>query len=149
MSASLKRLARYPADQILPFVGSGCPKKTFDVDGIAYKVAMNAKRFKVFKKCLYCVRCGMTGNYFFLEQHIDAMVPHLSLYNIDVNGKLTIMTIDHIIPSSKGGKNRICNLQTMCRPCNNQKSDDIPDDIMLSGVPKKLLGAMFYLCANY
>jgi 5-methylcytosine-specific restriction endonuclease McrA len=35
------------------------------------------------------------------------------------------MTIDHIIPKSKGGTDRWPNLQLMCGPCNNRKGDRI------------------------
>lgn len=34
-----------------------------------------------------------------------------------------MMTIDHIRPTSKGGTNRIDNLQLMCRPCNLEKGN--------------------------
>jgi 5-methylcytosine-specific restriction endonuclease McrA len=40
-----------------------------------------------------------------------------------------VLNVDHILPVSKGGSNEPDNLQTLCRACNNGKSDRImPDD---------------------
>jgi hypothetical protein len=36
-----------------------------------------------------------------------------------------VLHVDHIIPISKGGSNELHNLQTLCRECNNGKSDQI------------------------
>jgi 5-methylcytosine-specific restriction endonuclease McrA len=36
---------------------------------------------------------------------------------------LVLMTQDHIMPRSKGGANRLENLQTMCCVCNNRKGN--------------------------
>lgn len=41
------------------------------------------------------------------------------------------LTIDHIVPISKGGSRRIENLQILCGPCNFKKADKI---ILLTGV---------------
>lgn len=38
------------------------------------------------------------------------------------------LTLDHIVPRSKGGTSEQSNLQTMCKPCNERKSDAMPSE---------------------
>lgn len=37
------------------------------------------------------------------------------------------LSVDHIVPISRGGKNRLYNLQTLCCSCNSWKSSSIMD----------------------
>lgn len=80
-------------------------------------------RFRLFhEKGIRCVRCGCFGSYYQVDFNGNPN-PHLNLYT--AQGKL--MTVDHIFPKSKGGSNRLCNLQTMCTKCNNKKKDSVPN----------------------
>jgi 5-methylcytosine-specific restriction endonuclease McrA len=38
------------------------------------------------------------------------------------------LTVDHIIPTSRGGKNNFDNCITACRPCNNKKDRRTPSE---------------------
>jgi len=58
-------------------------------------------RINVFKRDGYCCQyCGSTGN----------------------------LSIDHVIPRSKGGGSNWKNLATACKPCNAKKGDSTPEE---------------------
>jgi len=42
-------------------------------------------------------------------------------------GKAVLLTVDHVIPLSRGGTNGIENIQPLCGPCNNWKFNKIID----------------------
>lgn len=42
------------------------------------------------------------------------------------------LTLDHLIPKSKGGKASWTNLVTACKGCNARKGDDQPEDVGLT-----------------
>jgi 5-methylcytosine-specific restriction endonuclease McrA len=84
----------------------------------------NSQRYQTFfTKGTKCVCCGIEGRYFAKEKCVNAKSYHLNLYAIDENGEEVLMTKDHIIPRSKGGKNNISNYQTMCERCNVAKGN--------------------------
>tara|TARA_B100001123_G_scaffold418110_1_gene521666 strand:- start:91 stop:615 length:525 start_codon:yes stop_codon:yes gene_type:complete len=45
------------------------------------------------------------------------------------NSKSSFMTVDHIIPKDKGGKDSWANLVTACVPCNTKKGNKLLKDI--------------------
>ena len=42
------------------------------------------------------------------------------------------MTIDHVIPSSRGGKSSFDNCVAACKPCNNIKNDRTPNEAKMA-----------------
>ena len=92
-----------------------------------HEVKFGSTRLRVFmEKGFDCVNCGIRGQFFAIEKSskLDNR-PHLNLYAVDEGGNEVLMTKDHIIPKSKGGSDRMNNLQPMCEPCNQEKGDDI------------------------
>lgn len=68
---------------------------------------------------LKCVCCGKEGTHFKLCGEKGTNRRHFNLYADDG----TLMTKDHIVPTSKGGPDHIDNMQTMCTDCNKEKGD--------------------------
>ena len=54
-------------------------------------------------------------------------------------GVMTNLTVDHVIPKSKGGDDTWENLTTACIRCNNKKGDKTPDEanLRLTNIPKR------------
>lgn len=42
-------------------------------------------------------------------------------FNCQICGRRRNLTVDHIVPESKGGKLELDNLQTLCKSCNSRK----------------------------
>ena len=83
----------------------------------------NSQRLQLFfTKGMKCVCCGIEGQYFAKEKNAGTeMSYHLNLYGIDKDGNERLITKDHIVAYSNGGKNHLDNYQTMCIDCNRLK----------------------------
>jgi len=46
-------------------------------------------------------------------------------------GAISNLTIDHIIPISRGGKSNFENCTTSCQPCNNKKGKHTPSEVKM------------------
>ena len=122
-------IATFPAEEILAKVGE---QNTLEVDFAGGKtgVRLSSLRLKTFKRSTQCVRCGRIGNIIGLDLPKGHQKPHLNLYcnNPNKGDSMVLMTKDHIVPKSRGGKNHISNMQTMCCHCNAAKADKSPEE---------------------
>lgn len=114
----LERIKTYTLDEVFKWIDDNPRRVYWEKDGFV----INTKRAKIFrKKGIICVNCGCTGEFFALETDKGGGV-HLDLYGYIDNTEVLI-TVDHIIPKSKGGTNDMINFQTMCKLCNEMKAD--------------------------
>jgi len=49
------------------------------------------------------------------------------------------LTIDHIVPISKGGRDKWQNVVAACKKCNNKKGSHLPQDIAMWPINKPLV----------
>ena len=95
-------------------------ENTVKVDG--HDVYTHSLRYMTFyQKGCTCVVCGKQGTHFTLDKSSgeDNNRYHFNLRADDG----TLMTRDHILPKSKGGRDHISNMQTMCTHCNKAKGN--------------------------
>jgi hypothetical protein len=119
-----KILGEFTPEEIFPYVTEEESFKEFIVQDTSYCIRMNSLRYLTFKKNPICVYCGLIGTKFLLETAHGSHQPHFNFYGIR-DGKLIMMTRDHIIPKSKGGQEILGNMQTTCILDNNIKDADI------------------------
>jgi len=146
------RAGVFPIQKVLPFVidkPRGGVKMECKKKGISYRdfvskvwsgypVKMDSLRYQLFKtKGVVCVECGIEGKFFALESSKgtcelspDTPFYHFNLYGIDKNGCEVLITKDHIIPKSRGGKDNIDNMQVMCSPCNQEKDCHVYEEVI-------------------
>ena len=86
------------------------------------KVNPRSQRYKVFRNNLQCVCCNRVATYAVLQKNVgtENNSGHFNFYSEDG----MMMTKDHIVPRSKGGRNNLDNYQTMCYTCNQEKADN-------------------------
>lgn len=124
--------------------------KTYPIDEIELRLAENPVKFKNGKEITYfidqdaidkkiklrrarihqqigyeCVSsdCDLTDYHYGLGIANDGAV-HLDVYAYDQYMELVAITIDHIRPKSKGGDDSIDNYASMCKECNELKSNN-------------------------
>ncbi|MEN6365650.1 MAG: HNH endonuclease [Thermoguttaceae bacterium] len=92
-------------------------------DGRWLKVRMNSIRYHCFARSKVCACCGRIGTVMMLDVHgrMDRRA-HFNLYAVE-GDELILMTRDHILPLSQGGKDTLDNIQTLCTKCNQAKGD--------------------------
>jgi hypothetical protein len=115
----MERAGLYPIDYTFEVLRTRDKYVNFD----GYLVKARSQRYAVFRKQLSCVCCGLRPQFFALERTEGVDTYHLNLYSIQ-DGKEVLFTKDHILPRSKGGKDKIWNYQTMCIKCNNKKGKE-------------------------
>ena len=130
----LERKEAFEVSQLLPVLKAVNDEKRIKTKKFIKKrillngdvVRVDSLRLKCFVyKGLKCVRCGVTEEFFAKErQKRYKEAWHLNLY-ARVNDGERLMTMDHVIPSSKGGDNSLRNSQTLCVKCNGEKGDKI------------------------
>jgi 5-methylcytosine-specific restriction endonuclease McrA len=149
-------LAKFSMGEILPLLGQGNPKAKLLTDHGEYFVKTGSPRLECLKRNQSCVCCGLAGIRWYLQTSrlgipkkqtvcfieecpwcqcrppnpmLGGDTPHLNLYGLHpTHGSLVLMTQDHIRPKSRGGKDNIENLQTMCTICNRRKGNLLPDE---------------------
>lgn len=135
----VKGSKKYGIDEVFTLIGNDyligdkVIDKKADVEIDGYLVHRSSLRYKVFyQKGTVCCRCGRKGAYFTLDKETaeyDGNRRHFNLYSEDN----VLMTKDHILPRSMGGKDKVSNMQTMCVHCNVKKGHQIeePDRVLL------------------
>ena len=119
---------KYGINEVFDMIGEECLMQTDDankhsneiiVDG--FHVYSKSLRYMTFyQKGTKCVCCGKEGTHFKLCGDVNTNRRHFNLYADDG----TLMTKDHIVPASKGGQDRVSNMQTMCADCNSEKGNE-------------------------
>ena len=126
----MARLAKFDIPYVLPHLAR--PNTHLESQNV-WDIQLGEKRIRLFtgrsryqliKKTQVCACCGLQGSFFTVESGRNH-APHLRLYGIGRYNKHIIMTLDHIIPKSQGGRREPDNSQMLCKICNTIKDNDV------------------------
>ena len=100
--------------------------KIVEINELGVFANCDSWRIKAYaSKGVTCAHCGISGTFFAIE-HYECQPKgssHLNLYHVTDDGSETMITVDHVIPKSKGGTEEQGNLQPLCKPCNGRKGN--------------------------
>lgn len=134
----MNRLATFDALYVFPLIEKAKVKTIKNIEN----VCVGSKRLLHFKRLPVCVKCGCEGTIFHVEEN-EYGKRTLSFCALKGDREV-IMTLDHIIPKSRGGMGDRFNLQTMCFDCNLEKGDKIVIDDLDRKVARSLFGNRKY-----
>jgi len=125
-----ERLGTLYIDEVMPHIGKlKYPNHTrIEHEFCGEMIYVDSLRYLTYKvHGTVCEKCGLKGLYFAIERHSirDSDRYHLNLYGKNEDGKEVMMTMDHVIPKSKGGLDHTSNTVPMCEPCNFEKADNL------------------------
>ena len=122
---------RYEIDEVFHMIGeeylsldTDKGKKNSDIVVDGFRVHPISLRYMTFyQKGTACAYCGKVGTHFKLCGDPDSQRRHFNLFADDGS----LITKDHIISKSKGGKDCVSNMQPMCKACNTEKGNYHPE----------------------
>jgi hypothetical protein len=121
-------LASYPIAEIMPLLTQARADGKRSIwlpSGNRLRISRTLQLFV--EKGTKCVSCGLEGHHFveiWLDTPKDCTLSIMNLYGMR-NGGRDLMTLDHIVPKSKGGNDTLANGQPMCANCNGKKADKV------------------------
>ena len=98
-------------------------KKEYDGD----MMKMGSQRYYTFAKSLKCEFCSIEGSIMHKERGMGKNGQpqkcgfHFNLYALNENNEEIMMTKDHVVARSRGGKDKLKNYVTCCKICNEEK----------------------------
>ena len=133
MNNGLERLGILSIDDVRKLYREAKNKKTkyLVINGVTVK--MSSQRYVVFLETsgTKCKCCKKEATYFAVERQKGSCEHYfLNLYNKEKKKPEVLMTKDHIIPRSLGGRSTIENYQTMCQTCNSRKGSEVSEDTL-------------------
>lgn len=131
---SYLRARKLSLDEVLPEIAQSsrqhksltfiCP----EFGGRKITVHLSSSRIRLMGRTQVCAACQAKGDHFWVESNSKDKDRkpcgwHLNLYALNHYGHPVLMTLDHIVPRSKGGTKAIDNIQLLCSACNGTKED--------------------------